>query len=74
MIEEIWLFRPQEPNMYVDVTDYFETRQNALHSHFSQVGARSKERDERSRQRLAEHGQENGLALAESFPKIEMRR
>ncbi len=73
-IEEIWLFRPQEPNMHVDVTDYFETRQNALHSHFSQVGARSEERDERSRKRLAETGAENGMGLAESFMKIEMFR
>jgi len=44
-IEDIWLFRPQEPDMYVDVTDYFETRQNALHSHVSQVGPRDPERD-----------------------------
>jgi LmbE family N-acetylglucosaminyl deacetylase len=73
-IEEIWLFRPQEPNMYVDVTEYFETRQNALHSHFSQVGARSEERDERSRKRLAETGAKNGMGLAESFMKIEMFR
>ncbi|MBT3941280.1 MAG: PIG-L family deacetylase [Chloroflexi bacterium] len=73
-IEEIWLFRPQEPDTYVDVTDHFETRQNALHSHVSQVGLRDPERDERSRKRLAETGKTAGMELAESFKKIEMFR
>ena len=73
-VEEIWLFRPQEPDTYIDVTDHFETRQNALHSHFSQVGPRDPERDDRSRQRLAETGKEIGVPLAESFKRIEMFR
>ena len=73
-MDEIWLFRPQEPDTYIDVTDHFETRQNALHSHFSQVGLRDPERDERSRKRLAEVGKEIGVALAEPFKRIKMFR
>ena len=73
-VDEIWLFRPQEPDTYIDVTDHFETRQNALHSHFSQVGLRDPERDERSRKRLAEVGKEIGVALAEPFKRIKMFR
>jgi len=73
-VEEVWLFRPQEPNIHVDVTDYFETRQNALHSHVSQVGERSDERDERSRKRLAETGKKYGLELAEQFHRITLGR
>lgn len=73
-IDEIWLFRPQDPDTYVDVTNYFETRQNALHSHVSQVGPRDPERDERSRKRLAETGKAAGMELAESFKKIELFR
>jgi LmbE family N-acetylglucosaminyl deacetylase len=73
-VEEVWLFRPQEPNIHVDVTDYFETRQNALHSHVSQVGERSDERDERSRKRLAETGKKYGVELAEQFHRITLGR
>mgnify|MGYP001461221632 FL=1 len=73
-VEEIWLFRPEQPNHHFDVTDYFETRQNALHSHVSQVGERSDEGDERSRKRLAETGKKYDVELAEQFMKIEMGR
>ena len=73
-VDEIWLFRPQDPDTYIDVTDYFETRQNALHSHLSQVGPREPEREERSRARLAEVGKEIGVALAEPFKRIKMFR
>lgn len=73
-VDEIWLFRPQDPDTYIDVTDYFETRQNALHSHLSQVGPREPEREERSRARLAEVGKEIGVELAEPFKRIKMFR
>ncbi|MDA1280478.1 MAG: PIG-L family deacetylase [Chloroflexi bacterium] len=73
-VEEVWLFRPEEPDEFVDVTDYFETRQNALHSHVSQVGERSEERDERSRSRLAETGKKYGVELAEQFMRIKVGR
>ncbi|MDP6667668.1 MAG: PIG-L deacetylase family protein [Dehalococcoidia bacterium] len=73
-VEEVWLFRPEEADIHVDVTDYFETRQNALHSHLSQVGPRSEERDERSRERLAEVGKKYGVPLAEQFKRIKLFR
>ena len=73
-VEEVWLFRPESPDVFVDVTDYFETRQNALHSHVSQVGPRSDERDERSRKRLAETGKKYGVTLAEQFMRIKINR
>ena len=73
-VEEIWIFRADEPDTHVDVTDYFETRQNALHCHLSQVGPRSKESDERSRARLAEIGEKYGVPLAEQFKRINVFR
>lgn len=73
-VEEVWLFRPEEPDTYVDVTDYFEARQNALHSHVSQVGERSEERDERSRERLGAIGEKIGVPLAEQFMRIKLHR
>jgi LmbE family N-acetylglucosaminyl deacetylase len=73
-VKEVWLFRPEQPNLHVDVTDFFETRQDALHSHLSQVGQRSEERDKRSRERLAETGEKYGVELAEQFMQIEIWR
>lgn len=73
-VQEVWLFRPEQPNHHVDVTDYFETRQNALHAHVSQVGERSAERDERSRKRLADTGEKYGVELAEQFMRIDIGR
>lgn len=73
-VEEVWLFRAETPDEFVDVTDYFETRQNALHSHLSQVGPRNDERDERSRKRLAETGKKYGVPLAEHFMRIKLNR
>ena len=73
-VEEIWLFRAEDPDTFVDLTDHFETRQNALHSHLSQVGERSEERDERSRARLAEVGEKIGVPLAEQFKRIKVFR
>jgi LmbE family N-acetylglucosaminyl deacetylase len=73
-VEEVWLFRPEQPDHHVDVTDYFETRQNALHSHLSQVGERSDKGDERSHKRLAETGEKYGVELAEQFMRIEIGR
>ncbi|NQW16670.1 MAG: PIG-L family deacetylase [Chloroflexi bacterium] len=73
-VEEVWLFRAEDPDTFVDVTDHFETRQNALHSHVSQVGERSEERDQRSRDRLGETGEKIGVALAESFKRIKVFR
>lgn len=73
-VEDIWIYRANEPDTYVDVTDHFETRQNALHSHLSQVGERTEERDGRTRQRLAEAGAKIGVGLAEQFKRISMNR
>ena len=73
-VEEVWLFRAEEPDTHVDVTDYFETRQNALHSHLSQVGPRSQESDERSRSRLAEVGEKYDVPMAEQFKRIKLFR
>jgi LmbE family N-acetylglucosaminyl deacetylase len=73
-VEEIWFFRAENPDTFVDVTDHFETRQNALHCHLSQVGERSEERDDRSRDRLAEVGEKIGVPLAEQFKRIKVFR
>ena len=73
-VEEVWLFRAEKPDTYVDVTDYFEARQNALHCHLSQVGERSEERDQRTRERLAQTGKKIGFPLAESFKRIKIFR
>lgn len=73
-VEEVWLFRAEDPDTYVDVTNYFDIRQDALHSHVSQIGERGDERDLRARERLATVGEKIGVPLAEQFKRIRIFR
>ena len=70
----VWLSRPENPDTYVGVTHYFDVRQNALHSHVSQVGERNEERDARSRERLGAIGEKIGVPLAEQFMRRKIHR
>jgi LmbE family N-acetylglucosaminyl deacetylase len=80
--DALLLFEADEPDHVEDVTGYEGAKLAALHAHESQllstmgidVGASSAEVerqtqafDERVRARLAEHGQQEGVALGEAF-------
>lgn len=71
-VREIYLFGPQEPNFWVDITDTFETKIVALSRHKSQVSGIESLR-ERIRDMAALWGHPKGLPLAESFRRIEVR-
>ncbi|MEE8362670.1 MAG: PIG-L deacetylase family protein [Dehalococcoidia bacterium] len=73
-VREVYLFRAEEPDTYVDVTDWFEIRTRALACHVSQVGEWNEERDARSRARYAEIGARIGVEFAEQFKRIEIWR
>lgn len=70
-VKELYLFRAQEPNRWIDISDTFEQKLAALAKHESQV---SRIPDLRERiQRVAETaGREGGMALAEAFRHIEL--
>ena len=73
-VREVYLFRPEVPDTFLDITETFDAKMEALHRHVSQMGARREERETRSRARHAEVGKKIGVPLAEEFKRIEMWR
>ena len=73
-VREVWLFRTQEPDVYVDITDTFITKVDALYCHVSQMGRPRDEREAWLRERSAETGVHIGGGLAEAFKRIVIGR
>ncbi len=73
-VRTVLLFRPSEPDLYIDITDTFDVKYEALYKHASQVGERSWEREERARNRASEVGKKIGVRFAEQFKLIELFR
>lgn len=74
-VKEALLAGTDRPNYYVDVSDFFHKKMQALKRHQSQIGrAPFNEVRKRVRERLAEVGKEAGFKLAEAFHRIEWRR
>ena len=60
-----------QPDYYVDVSDFFNKKVQALRKHTSQIGqAPIPELRKRLRQRMAEVGKEPGYKLAEGFRRL----
>jgi LmbE family N-acetylglucosaminyl deacetylase len=70
---EIWFFGAETPDLYIDVTETFDQKLEALRAHESQIGD-GKEAFERVRERCAEMAQGQGCELAEAFKIVPMRR
>ena len=73
-VREVYLWGSEEPDTFLDITDTFETKRQALYCHVSQVGEPSEERVARSRQRHEEVGKRIGVRFAEAFKRIEIWR
>jgi LmbE family N-acetylglucosaminyl deacetylase len=72
---EIWYFGSEAPDLFVDVTDYFDRKIDALQAHVSQVGSRPKEEFAKGlRERLADLAKDQPFELAEAFKVVQMRR
>lgn len=71
--DEIWYFGAEAPDIFIDVTETFEDKINALKAHLSQVGD-GESLAERLRPRLAEMAKDQPFELAEAFKSISMRR
>ena len=71
-VPEVWLFRPEEPDVFIDITDTFDQKMEALHRHASQMPTPRRERETRARARAAETGKALGNEgrLAEPFKRI----
>jgi len=70
---EIWYFGAQEPDIWIDITESFDSKINALKAHVTQVGE-AKELAERLRTHSTEIAKDQPFELAEAFKVVKMRR
>ena len=71
-VREVYLWGSPEPDTYLDVTDTFDAKLDALSRHRSQVGQGWELREVRARNRYAEVGKRIGVTYAEAFKRIEI--
>ena len=71
-VREVLLAGTDQPDYYVDVSDFFVKKMQALRRHKSQVGRwPAREMRKRIQERMAVVGREAGYKLAEAFRRIE---
>lgn len=70
---EIWYFGTDKPDIYIDITDTFDDKINALKAHVTQVGEGT-ELAERMRGFSAETAKDQDFELAEGYKVVKMRR
>jgi LmbE family N-acetylglucosaminyl deacetylase len=70
---ELWLSNPEVPDLYIDISETVDKKILALKAHKSQVGD-GEHLEERILQRTADVGAPEGLAHAEAFKVVKMRR
>lgn len=70
---EIWYFGSEVPDVFIDITDTFETKIEALQAHVSQVGHVNGLED-RLRERCRELAKDQPFELAEAFKSVTMNR
>lgn len=71
-VREVYLWGSPEPDTFLDVTDTFDMKLDALSRHRSQVGQGWELREVRARTRYAEVGKRIGVTYAEAFKRIEI--
>lgn len=74
-VSELLLAGSDEPDYFVDISDHFDTKIEALLAHTSQV-ARDEPRDkwiEAFRKRTIEGAEQSGIAYAEAFRRVTLR-
>jgi len=72
-VREVYLWGTQAPNAWVDISQSFDLKVQALTKHLSQIPTPNGLVD-RMRERARAIGEPQGLALAESFRRIVMAR
>jgi LmbE family N-acetylglucosaminyl deacetylase len=68
-VKEVWVSLPMEPNVILDVTEYWETKINALYEHKSQIGEPEK-LAERMRERRCEDSTPENPRFEERFRRL----
>lgn len=72
-VAELWLYGSEVPDTFIDISGSFPKKIEALKAHESQVGT-GETLEQRMRERAEELGQQGGLAMAEAFKVVKMRR
>ena len=70
---EIWYFGADQPDKFIDITETFTRKIDALLAHASQIG-NGEGLEERMRERAAELAKDQAFDLAEAFKVVQMRR
>ena len=73
-VREVYLWGAEEPDTFLDITDTFTIKMNALYCHASQMKRPLAERDADWRAYYAEIGKRVGVGLAEPFKRLEINR
>ncbi len=73
-VREVYLWGAEEPDTFLDITDTFTTKLDALYCHASQMKRPRAEREANTRAHYAEIGKKAGVELAEAFKRIEIFR
>jgi len=72
-VNEVWLAGTADPDYWVDVTDHFETKIQALRKHKSQIGgAPVRMLRKRLRERMKETAKDQEFELAEAFRRLSL--
>ena len=70
---ELWFFNAEHPDLYIDITNVFDRKVDALKAHVSQVGDLEGVFD-RVRERAQELAKDQPFELAEAYKMVGMRR
>ncbi|MGE3540124.1 MAG: PIG-L deacetylase family protein [Candidatus Tectimicrobiota bacterium] len=73
-VQEVYLWSSEEPDTFLDISETFSIKLDALYCHASQMKRSRAEREAATRLRYAEAGKKAGVALAEPFKRIEINR
>lgn len=73
-VREIYLWGCEEPDAFLNITETFTTKMDALYCHASQMKRPRAEREANTRAYYAEIGKKIGVPLAEPFKRIEISR
>ena len=73
-VREVYIWGSENPDTFLDITDTFVQKMDALDCHVSQMSRPRELREERSRERSGEIGKKIGVPLAEAFKRIEIFR
>lgn len=71
-VREVYLWATENPDTFIDVTDTFAIKLDALSRHHSQVGSNWELREIRARTRYEEVGKKIGVPYAEQFKHIDI--